>query len=34
MPGVQAGEIGPKVHGGMTAVDNGCASLLSLSRCP
>lgn len=26
MPGVEAGEIGPKVHGGMAAVDNGCKS--------
>ncbi|SCV72991.1 BQ2448_6916 [Microbotryum intermedium] len=24
MPGIQAGEIGPKVHQGMSAVDNGC----------
>lgn len=35
MPNVQAGEIGPKVHGGMAALDNGCEShmtLESLSR--
>ncbi|KAM0786049.1 hypothetical protein ACM66B_006860 [Microbotryomycetes sp. NB124-2] len=25
MPGIEAGEIGPKVHGGMAAVDNGWA---------
>ena len=24
MPNIEAGEIGPKVHGGMAAVDNGC----------
>lgn len=26
MPNVLAGEIGPKVHGGMAALDNGCTS--------
>lgn len=29
MPGVEAGEIGPKVHGGMASVDNGCRCLSS-----
>lgn len=24
MPGIEAGEIGPKVHAAMAAVDNGC----------
>lgn len=34
MPGVEAGEIGPKVHGGMAAVDNGCSSLISHNPIP
>lgn len=31
MPGISAGEIGPKVHGAMAGLDNGCALIAVLT---